>query len=200
MNDALIRAPFVRKITKNLTEDESALIAAAEMPLKEPISDELLWDTRGRVTQNQKVLIQGIGIALVVLVAGLLLGAFKYAIAVGLTAAVCAVALIITHSHTKIDESATMMRIPIHHISNNLIGNYAVCYLPDGKYELRLSGDSSFANALDVVQYKKMTTWQAVNHVENTAALNTLELAENPEESAIDDTAESPAEAEQEET
>ena len=32
MKDALIRAPFVRKITKDLTEDESALIAAAEMP------------------------------------------------------------------------------------------------------------------------------------------------------------------------
>ena len=181
MKDAIIHAPFVHRTTKNLTPDDTSLIEAAEMPLKEPVSDALLWDTRSQILQNRKVLIQGVCIALVVMIAGILLGAYKYAFAIGVTAVVCAVAAIILHRNSKIDESATMMRIPIHHTTNNLIGNYAVCYLPDGKYEFRLSGDSSFANSLIVVQYKRMTTWQAVNHVEE-AAPSTLGLDDEPEE------------------
>lgn len=201
MKDAILHAPFVRRVTKNLTSDEESMIAAAEMPERKPVPDDLLWETRDRFLQNRKVLIEGVCIAVVVMLAGLLLGAYKYSIAVGITAAVCGIAAIVLSIRSKIDDSATMMQIPIHHIDSGLTGSYAVCYLPDGKYELRLSGDSSFANALIIVQYNRMTTWQAVHHNDDVPAPSTMGL----DEDAAEETAhaeESPAAetAEQEET
>lgn len=197
-NNAILHAPLIHKIKKNLTPDEEALIAAAEMPVKEPISDSLLWETRDAIRNNRKVLIQGVCITLAAMGVGLLLGAFKYSIALGLTAVVFGIAAIVLHRHSKIDETATMMRVPIHHTNNNLIGNYAVCYLPDGKYELRLSGDKEFANSLLIVQYRKMTSWQAVFHdenAENAAPPSTLDLPDNTEDA--DEPEDSCASAEQ---
>lgn len=191
MKDAILHAPLIHKIKKGLTPDEEALIAAAEMPVKEPISDSLLWETRDAIRNNRKVLIQGVCITLAAMGVGLLLGAFKYSIALGLTALIFGIAAIILNRQSRIDESATMMRVPIHHTNSNLIGNYAVCYLPDGKYELRLSGEKDFANTLLIVQYRKMTTWQAVFHDKNSdhaAVPSTLDLPDNddtePEDSA----------------
>lgn len=182
MKNAILHAPFVRRVTKNLTSDEEAMIAAAEMPEKKPVPDDLLWETRDRLLQNRKVLVQGVCIAVCVMLAGLLLGAYKYSIAVGITAAVCGIAAIILNSRCKIDESATMMQIPIHHIDSSMTGSYAVCYLPDGKYELRLSGDSSFANSLLIVQYNRMTTWQAVHHNDDVPVPSTMGLDSAAEE------------------
>lgn len=182
MKNAILHAPFVRRVTKNLTSDEEAMIAAAEMPEKEPVPDDLLWETRDRLLQNRKVLVQGVCIAVCVMLAGLLLGAYKYSIAVGITAAVCGIAAIILNSRCKIDESATMMQIPIHHIDSSMTGSYAVCYLPDGKYELRLSGDNSFANSLLIVQYNRMTTWQAVHHNDDVPVPSTMGLDSAAEE------------------
>ncbi len=182
MKNAILHAPFVRRVTKNLTSDEEAMIAAAEMPEKKPVPDDLLWETRDRLLQNRKVLVQGVCIAVCVMLAGLLLGAYKYSIAVGITAAVCGIAAIILNSRCKIDESATMMQIPIHHIDSSMTGSYAVCYLPDGKYELRLSGDNSFANSLLIVQYNRMTTWQAVHHNDDVPVPSTMGLDSAAEE------------------
>lgn len=182
MKNAILHAPFVRRVTKNLTSDEEAMIAAAEMPEKKPVPDDLLWETRDRLLQNRKVLVQGVCIAVCVMLAGLLLGAYKYSIAVGITAAVCGIAAIILNSRCKIDESATMMQIPIHHIDSSMTGSYAVCYLPDGKYELWLSGDSSFANSLLIVQYNRMTTWQAVHHNDDVPVPSTMGLDSAAEE------------------
>ena len=182
MKNAILHAPFVRRVTKNLTSDEEAMIAAAEMPEKKPVPDDLLWETRDRLLQNRKVLVQGVCIAVCVMLAGLLLGAYKYSIAVGITAAVCGIAAIILNSRCKIDESATMMQIPIHHIDSSMTGSYAVCYLPAGKYELRLSGDSSFANSLLIVQYNRMTTWQAVHHNDDVPVPSTMGLDSAAEE------------------
>lgn len=183
MNDAILHAPFVRRITKNLTAEEERLIAAAEMPLREPVSDELLWETRAKFEQNRKVLIQGVAIAFGVAGAGLLLGATKYSIAVIVTAVIFAVAAVIVHLCTKIDETATMMSIPLDHIDSSLTGSFAVCYLPDGKYELRVTGDNSYANTIVVIQYKRLTTWQAV-FVRKGDALMPSTLDIEPEDSA----------------
>ena len=192
MKDAILHAPFVRRITKNLTAEEERLIAAAEMPLREPVSDELLWETRSKFEQNRKVLIQGVAIAIGVAAAGLLLGAPKYSLAVGITAAVFAVAAVIVHRCAKIDETATMMSLPLHHIDSGLTGSYAVCYLPDGKYELRVTGDNSYANTIIVIQYRHMTTWQAVFIRQGDLPLpSTLDLEpDEPEEVPADSHAE----------
>ena len=42
MKDAILHAPMIHRITKNLTPDEESMIAAAEMPVKQPITDALL--------------------------------------------------------------------------------------------------------------------------------------------------------------
>ncbi len=162
MKDAIIKAPFVRRTTSHFTLGEEKLIEAAEEPLWQPISEELLMETRARIEQNRKVLIQGVVLALFVMGGALLLGAKQYAFAIGITAAVFAVAAVITHLRTKIDESAVMLELPLEKIVSSITGSYAVCYLPDGRYEFRVTGDNSYANTLMVVKYKHMTTWQAV--------------------------------------
>jgi hypothetical protein len=63
-----------------------------------------------------------------------------------------------------------------------MTGSYPVCYLPDGKYELRLSGASSFANSLLIVQYNRMTTWQAVHHNDDVPVPSTMGLDSAAEE------------------
>ena len=96
--------------------------------------------------------------AVCVMLAGLLLGAYKYSIAVGITAAVCGIAAIILNSRCKIDESATMMQIPIHHIDSSMTGSYAVCYLPDGKYRIPVSRKFPFEpGSVTVVTCGKIT-------------------------------------------
>ena len=196
MKDAILHAPFVRRVTKNLTSDEEAMIRSAAMPEKKPVSDDLLWETRDRLLQNRKVLVQGICIAFTVMIIGFLAGAVKYSIAVGLTAVIFSVGALILNARSKIDETATMMQIPIHHVDSGLTGSYAVCYLPDGRYELRLSGDSSFANTLLVVQYHRITTWEAVHLNEDNSVPSTLDLDYEPAE----DPAGSPAAEEPENT
>ena len=185
MNDAILHAPFVRRVTKNLTAEEERLIAAAEMPEIRQISDELLIETRTKLQQNSKVMFQGVGIALVVMVVGLLLGATKYSAAVGITAIVFAIAAVIMHLRAKIDQTATMMELPLHHMESSMLGSYAVCYLPDGKYGLRVSGDNSYANTVIVTQYKHMTTWQAVFIRKGDAVLpSTLNLDQDTDTAA----------------
>ncbi len=193
MKDAILHAPMIHRYTKNLTPDEEAMIASAEMPLKLPISDELLWETKDKILNNRKVLIQGVCIALAAMVVGLLLGAVKYGIALGLTAAVFGAAALIMHRNAKIDESATMMYISVHHTNNNFSGNYAVCYLPDGKYEFYLSNDKSYINTLLVVQFNRYTTWQAMFRTsdENEMPVSTLGLTDDTDEA--ESAAEQPA-------
>ena len=182
MKDAILHAPMIHRITKNLTTDEESMIAAAEMPVKQPITDALLWETRENILHNRKVLIQGVCIAVVAMGVGLLLGAFKYSLALGLTAAVFGAAAIILHRRSKIDTSATMMRIPVHHTHNGLTGNYAVCYLPDGKYELRLNHEKSYINTLLIVQYNRMTMWQAMFCTPDDDTPSTLDLPDDTDE------------------
>lgn len=202
-DEAFIKAPFVRRAVNNFTLHEEKLIEAAEQPLWLPVSDEILWETRAKLRQNRKVLIQGVGIALAVMVAGFLLGAKKYAIAVGITAIVFAIAAVIFHLRSKIDETAVMAELPIDRIESGTRGNYAVCYLPDGRYELRVTGDTSYANTLVIVKYKKMTTWQAmfIRHADDKPLPSTLgiEDEETPADEPLPDEADAGAEESDEE-
>ena len=62
---------------------------------------------------------------------------FNYVLAVGITIALLLVALFIVNSRCQIGDNAEKMLIPVHHIEGSSPRDYAVVYLPDGKYRIR---------------------------------------------------------------
>ena len=134
---ALLNAPFVRRITRHLTEEDEAAIAAAEIPPLEPAEPELIAAIRGMQYEERKVLIQGIPIAFIGMIPGFIANSVTYCLAVGITLVVLLIVLFVVNSRCRIGDDAEKMIIPVHHIEGSSSKDYAVFYLPDGKYRLR---------------------------------------------------------------
>lgn len=134
---ALVNAPFVRRMTRHLTEEDTAKIAAAEIPPLEPAEPELIAAIRGKEYEERKVLIQGIPVAFAGLIIGILAHSLTYCLAVGITIIVLLVVLFLVNRRCNIGDDAEKMVIPIDHIEGGSSRDYAVFYLPDGKYRMR---------------------------------------------------------------
>ena len=134
---ALVNAPFVRRMTKHLTEEDEAGIAAAVIPTMEPAEPELIAAIRGNEYDQRKVLIQGLPIAAAGMIPGFIAHSLTYCLAVGITIIVLLVVLFFVNRRCRIGDDAEKMVIPIDHIEGSSSKDYAVFYLPDGKYRMR---------------------------------------------------------------
>ncbi len=131
---AMLKAPFARRISKKLNDEDRALVDAAQLPELKEITPELLAKVRGDNNQNVKVMLQGILIFAVMSVPAFVMKKYRVGIALILTLVFFLAAAFIMHLRSNIDETASVSEIPVHHTENRLTGQKAVCYLPDGKY------------------------------------------------------------------
>ena len=134
---ALVNAPFVRRMTKHLTIDDEKAISAAEIPPMEPAEPELIAAVRGNEYDQRKVLLQGLPIAAVGMIPGFIAHSVTYCLAVGITIITLLVVLFFVNRRCQIGDIAEKMVIPIDHIEGSSTKDYAVFYLPDGKYKMR---------------------------------------------------------------
>lgn len=134
---ALLNAPFVRRITKHLTNEDEEAIAAAVIPASEPAEPELIAAFRGQQTAERTVMLQALPIAAAALIPGFVTHSVNYCLAVGITILVLLIMLFVVHKRCQISEDAEKMILPVHHIEGSGSRDYAICYLPDGKYRIR---------------------------------------------------------------
>ena len=134
---ALLNAPFVRRVTKHLSQEDEEAIAAAVIPASEPAEPELIAAFRGQQTAERTVMLQALPIAAVAMIPGFVMHSAEYCLAVGTSIVLLLIALFVVHKRCQIGEDAEKMILPVHHIEEGPGTGYAVCYLPDGKYRIR---------------------------------------------------------------
>ncbi len=133
---AMLKAPFTRRITKKLSDEDRALVDAAHMPELKEVTPDLLAKVRGDNNQNVKVMLEGILLFGIMAVPAFLMKQYRIGIALILTLVVFLIAAFIMHLRSNIDETAVVTELPVHHLERRLTGQKAVVYLPDGKYLL----------------------------------------------------------------
>ncbi len=148
----MLKAPFVRRITKKLSDDEREMIDSAEMPELKEVTPEQLAKARGSNNQNVKVMLQGILIFGAMTIPAFLMKKYKFGAALLLTLVVFLIAAFIMHLRSNIDETAVVTEIPVHHTERRLTGGKAVCYLPDGKYLFPYSSKLPQPESVSVVR------------------------------------------------
>ncbi len=154
----MLKAPFVRRITKHLSEEDQREIDNAQMPDLAEITPEQLAKFRGGNNQNVKVMLQGIGIFGVLLILCIIFRQYTFLAAVILTIIVFAAAAFVIHLKSNIDDSAGVSTIPVHHTERTITGEKAIVYLPDGKYRVPISRKFPFEpGSITVVTCGKIT-------------------------------------------
>ncbi len=154
----MLKAPFVRRITKKLSEEEQHEIDSAQMPALSAITPEQLAKFRGGNNQNVKVMLQGIGLFAVLLIPGFLSKSYEFCAAIIATTVIFAAAAFVIHLKSNIDDSAGVSVIPVHHTERTFTGDKAVVYLPDGKYRIPVSRKFPFEpGSVTVVTCGKIT-------------------------------------------
>lgn len=133
---ALLKAPFVRRSVRGLTEEDEREIAASLIPEADPAEPELIAAVRGDVLADRKVMLQALPIAAAAMIPGFVVHSAAYCIAVGMSVFGLLIALFIVNVRCQIGEDAVKMNIPVHHTESGMLREYAVCYLPDGKYRI----------------------------------------------------------------
>jgi len=157
----MLKAPFVRKVTKNLSDEDKALIEEAELPELTEITSEQLAKFRGNSAQNVKVMWQGIGLFAVVFIILLLCKKYVFCTAIGATMIIFAIAAFVLHLRTNIDQTSLVKIIPVHHTEPRGFGEKAIVYLPDGKYRLSIPRRLTFTPcSVTVVTCDKITMLQ----------------------------------------
>lgn len=151
---AIIKAPFVRRIEAGLSADDQALVAAAALPELHEITPELLHAVQNTNGNNMKVMLQGAGIFGAVCIISIIAKAYYFSFSVGTAALLALLGAWLTHLRGGIDETASVMELPVHHFENNR----AVCYLPDGKYLFRLPKNENDPASVTVITCGSITT------------------------------------------
>lgn len=152
---AMLKAPFVRRIKKHLTEEDQKEVDNAVFPDLSAITPELLAKVRGKGNQNAKVTLEGIAVFGVTLIPGFLTKNYKFCAAIILTMIVFAIAAFVMHLRANIDESASVITLPVHHMHRTITGEKAVVYLPDGKYLLPVSRKDGEPDTVTVIRCGK---------------------------------------------
>ena len=160
MQNTLIRGLLIRRKTKQLSFDDEDAIKAAELPDLQPITDEQLWAVKLANRKNLITVLQCLGIFAAFALVCALLKAYMLAFSVGCAVPVLLAAAFILHLRGHIDETAVAMQIPVHSSENGLLGNKAVCYLPDGKYLLTYDRNLPEPRSVTVIQFGKFTYCQ----------------------------------------
>ena len=133
----LLKAPFVRRMTTHLSKDDEEAIAAAVIPAPEPAEPELIAAFRGQQLAERKVIMQAVPIAAAAMIPGFAAHSVNYVLAVGSAVIVLLIMLFVVNSRCHIEEGAEKMTLPVHHTEEGSSRDYAVVYLPDGKYRIR---------------------------------------------------------------
>ena len=160
---ALLNAPFVRRVTKHLSQEDEEAIAAAVIPAPEPAEPELIAAFRGQQTAERTVMLQALPIAVVAMIPGFVMHSAEYCLAVGTSIVLLLIALFVVHKRCQIGEDAEKMILPVHHIEEGPGTGYAVCYLPDGKYHVRYSSKLLPPEKVCCIEFGAFTYWKNIN-------------------------------------
>lgn len=111
------------------------LIDSAPQPQAEPVPEIIRSELR-RNSQNSKLTgAVSIAVCLTITVIAVILGNKEWSIAFGITLVILLAMLAVILRNGKISDTAVMYRFPVHHMEKTSESRqYAVLYLPDGKY------------------------------------------------------------------
>ena len=186
MKNALIRGLLIRRKTKQLSFDDEDAIKSAELPALQTITDDLLLITKNATRRNLITVLQSLGIFTVITIGAFVLKAYAYGIAVSTTIPILLVAAFIMHLRGHIDETAVFMEIPVSRVETGMLKNFAVCFLPDGKYRIIFDRNQPDPGAVDVIQFGKFTYCHLVPKTEKPKS-STILTGEPAEENGKDE-------------
>ncbi len=150
----ILKAPGVRRITGNLTPEDQAEIDAALLPELTEVRPEVLRQFHEDAKLSRKSALQAAVLFLAALIAGIFLHAYNWCITAGIVELIILYLAVTMNYRLRVDESASMMTLPVHHDESTLLGAYAVCYLPDGKYRIRYDRKENAPVCVHVIRWE----------------------------------------------
>lgn len=163
----IIKAMFVRRKTQ-LEQDEQALVEAAVLPSLSEITPELLNTVQSESKKNIMTVLEACGIFAGIFVIGLLMHSKAFCFSTAVTVALALLAAMVMYVRSGFDETASVMKIPVHHVEENKFSSAAVCYLPDGKYLFRLSKNEADPESVNVITCNGITIFKYNRKVEKS--------------------------------
>ena len=151
----ILKAPGVRRITNNLTPEDQAEIDAALLPELTAVTPEVLRQFHEDARLSRKSALQAAVLFLAALIAGIFLHAYNWCITAGIVELIILYLAVTMNYRLRVDESASMMTLPVHHDESLLLGAYAVCYLPDGKYRIRYDRKENAPVCVYVIRWEE---------------------------------------------
>ncbi len=151
----ILKAPGVRRITGNLTPEDQAEIDAALIPELTAITPEVLRQFHEDARLSRKSALQASVLFLAALIAGIFLHAYNWCITAGIVELIILYLAVTMNYRLRVDETASMMTLPVHHDESTLLGAYAVCYLPDGKYRIRYDRKENAPVCVHVIRWEE---------------------------------------------
>ena len=151
----ILKAPGVRRITGNLTPEDQAEIDAALIPELTAITPEVLRQFHEDARLSRKSALQAAVLFLAALIAGIFLHAYNWCITAGIVELIILYLAVTMNYRLRVDETASMMTLPVHHDESTLLGAYAVCYLPDGKYRIRYDRKENAPVCVHVIRWEE---------------------------------------------
>ena len=151
----ILKAPGVRRITSNLTPEDQAEIDAALLPELTEVRPEVLRQFHEDARLSRKSALQAAVLFLAALIAGIFLHAYNWCITAGIVELIILYLAVTMNYRLRVDETASMMTLPVHHDESTLLGAYAVCYLPDGKYRIRYDRKENAPVCVYVIRWEE---------------------------------------------
>ena len=151
----ILKAPGVRRITGNLTPEDQAEIDAALLPELTEVRPEVLRQFHEDAKLSRKSALQAAVLFFAALIAGIFLHAYNWCITAGIVELIILYLAVTMNYRLRVDESAAMMTLPVHHEESSLLGAYAVCYLPDGKYRIRYDRKENAPVCVYVIRWEE---------------------------------------------
>lgn len=154
----------------HLNTEDQQMVAEAEQPLWEPLSDELA-EAAAQYAARPLTSSEITSMLLILVSSPMILwSGMKPLRPIGLlTALVCIVFLVLSvlsRMHWReIDGTAAAARVPISHMYDvedrllHLYHSYLVFYLPDGKYTVKARPGSGLARAVYLITYRGRVMW-----------------------------------------
>ena len=151
----ILKAPGVRRITSNLTPEDQTEIDAALLPELTEVRPEVLRQFHEDARLSRKSALQAAVLFLAALIAGIFLHAYNWCITAGIVELIILYLAVTMNYRLRVDETASMMTLPVHHDESTLLGAYAVCYLPDGKYRIRYDRKENAPVCVHVIRWEE---------------------------------------------
>lgn len=191
----ILKAPGVRRITTNLTPEDQTEIDAALIPELTPITPEVLRQFHEDAKLSRKSALQAALLFLAALIVGIFLRAYNWCITAGIVELILLYLTVSMNYRLRVDASASMMLLPVHHNESTLLGAYAVCYLPDGKYRIRYDRKQNVPVCVNVIRWEN-SDFCVCNYSETyeTIIPAAAEQPAEPEEKSAETAAENSAE------